>query len=314
VPFVDDDEVEDAALQALCALAVREVRVSPALVRTLNDAMPARRAAAAHVLGRVGSRDDCKHLRDRLSDLDPKVRFQAAQALLADRDKAAIPVLVALLDDAPLELAQNVEGLLGSVTGAQPTPVEMTADKASRKAARVAWSAWWQANEAKADLAGVLHDTPVARAQKARKVCTQSLDALLQLNAGAFKKSVKFPFYMQGLNPGGGNSETKNGEQIDQFFRMMSMIPQIKQELKNMAFKVTRVGRLEEYLEDAPQPEKSFLDRLRKPEIYIVYISVTRNGVPLQGDASAAMFVRLTGGRAWVVGMGNPGQRNRKKR
>jgi HEAT repeat protein len=304
IPFADNDDVEQEVLHALCALAVREVQVSPSLFKALGDGKPARRSAAAHVLGRVAGHDDCKPVRALLADVDPKVRFQAVQVALASRDKAAIPVLVALLDEGPLELGQKAEDLLGTITGAQPTKGELTADKTARKNARTAWSAWWQANQAKVNLASAVPDTPLARAEKARKVCLQTLDAMVQLNVAGFKKNLKYPFYMEGMSPT-GEGLIKGPEQIDQFFKMLEGIKEFKQQIKQMTFKVTHVGRLEEYLEVAQPREKGFLDKLRKPEMYIVYISLFQRGVAQPGGGGA-MFVRLTGGRAYIVGLGNP--------
>jgi HEAT repeat protein len=310
IPFADDLEVEQEALYALCALACRDVKLSPALSKALTDAKPARRAAAAHVLGRVGSRADCQQVRARLSDNDPKVRYQAAQVLLADRDQAAIPVLVALLEEAPFELAQMAEDLLGSTTGAQPTKGELTADKAVRKQARAAWSGWWEANRGKVELTGAVRDTPQIREQKARKVCLQSLNALLHLNAVAFKKTLRFPIYMEGINPAGGDPQVNSGEQIDAMFKMLEG-QGFKQFLNQMTFKVTGVGRLGEYLEYARDREKVFLNKLRKAEVYVVYVTAVQNGMMEHGGG--AMFVRMAGGRAWVVGMGNSARQVKKK-
>src|SRR5206468_11664354 len=53
VPFAEDETIEEEIVNALTLLSVREVKVHSALVRALDDPLPARRAAAAVVLGKV---------------------------------------------------------------------------------------------------------------------------------------------------------------------------------------------------------------------------------------------------------------------
>jgi hypothetical protein len=106
-PNADDDIVGDAVLAALLALSNPKT-MDPVLVRAAEDRSPARRVAAAHVLGRhpqqVG-RDVAVKL---LADPAPGVRYRAAEALLFARQKAAIPLLIALLGDAQVLPAGRV--------------------------------------------------------------------------------------------------------------------------------------------------------------------------------------------------------------
>src|SRR5262249_21093336 len=81
VPFVDDELVEEEVLNALCVLNLRDEKVDPALTAALGNEMPARRAAAVFVIGRVGTLADHAPLRKLLADGDAKVRFHAAQVL-----------------------------------------------------------------------------------------------------------------------------------------------------------------------------------------------------------------------------------------
>ena len=57
LPFVDDETVEEEMLTCLTLLSLREPKVEPALVKALDDVSPARRAAAAYVLGHVGTKE-----------------------------------------------------------------------------------------------------------------------------------------------------------------------------------------------------------------------------------------------------------------
>ena len=56
----------------------------------LTDREPARRAAAAVLLGRYGNAEQKAAVRKLLADADPTIRVRAAQGLLAGRDKAAL--------------------------------------------------------------------------------------------------------------------------------------------------------------------------------------------------------------------------------
>src|SRR5262249_61049197 len=124
-PFADDETVEDEVVSGLTLLSVRDARVDRLLLGALSDPLPPRRAAAAYVLGRVGTREDCAAVRKLLHDPALKVRLRAAQGLLSARDRAAVPALIDLLDKAPDSWAGRVEDLLYRLAGdnaPQPPP------------------------------------------------------------------------------------------------------------------------------------------------------------------------------------------------
>jgi HEAT repeat protein len=156
VPFADDETVEDEVLQVLSALAARDGKVPPALVPALRDGWPARRAAAAYVLARVGAPADCRAARRLLGDADPKVRLRAAQGLLASRDTGAVRALVGLLREAPSpEFSALVEEALARVAGPDAPAVAPADDFAkARQQTHDAWAAWYAARKGKFDLLG----------------------------------------------------------------------------------------------------------------------------------------------------------------
>ena len=72
------------------------------------------------------------------------------------QDKAAVPVLIALLADGPKELAWQAEDLLGRLAGEQaPSATLGTSDADSRRVTRKAWDGWWKDNAARIKLADV---------------------------------------------------------------------------------------------------------------------------------------------------------------
>jgi hypothetical protein len=153
LPFNDDDWIEEEVLAALKTLSGRQGKTDPAFLRVVDDAFPARRAAAAFVLGRSSELEMRKAARKLLSDSDPKVRLRAAQALIAAKETIAIPSLVALVGDAPPEIAWRAEELLYRLAGGQAPGMAWNNDSAAaRQQNRDTWALWWQKQKDKIDL------------------------------------------------------------------------------------------------------------------------------------------------------------------
>ena len=83
LPDAEDDTVVDEVLTTLAILGVKDNKVDALLVEAMKDKQPARRAAAALVLGRSGTVEQRRQGRALLTDADVRVRFRAAQGLLA---------------------------------------------------------------------------------------------------------------------------------------------------------------------------------------------------------------------------------------
>jgi hypothetical protein len=161
LPQADDETVEEAVLQALGEVGRKGDKADPLLAAAVTDREPARRMAAALVLGRGGP-EERRAVGPLLADPDPRVRFRAAAALVRAGDRSAVPVLLALLTDGPVGLAWQAEDLLLRVAGDDPPRAALgAADAAARRKCRQAWEGWWQAHEARADLAGLARaETP----------------------------------------------------------------------------------------------------------------------------------------------------------
>src|SRR5207237_1024784 len=89
----------------------------PLLEPALADLAPARRAAAALVLGRAGTRHQRALVHLLLDDPDPGVQLRAAQGLLLGRDRTAVPALIGLLAKAPMLIAEQAEDVLMELAG-----------------------------------------------------------------------------------------------------------------------------------------------------------------------------------------------------
>jgi hypothetical protein len=155
VPSADDEGVAEEVRNALAALGVRDGKADPALVAALTDKVPARRAAAGVALCRgnvAGERDAVRKL---LEDPDPGVRLRVALALVAARDKEAVPVLIALLGELPANQAWPAEDVLYRLAQDKAPTVPAASDEAGRRKYRDAWMAWWREQGEKVDLAKI---------------------------------------------------------------------------------------------------------------------------------------------------------------
>jgi hypothetical protein len=155
LPSADWPADGDDLLDALAAVGLsNDAAPVPAVVAAAADPEPARRAAAAHVLGRAaaGHRGPAVRL---LADPSPLVRYHAGASLTLAGDRRGVPALVALLGEGPAPLAFRAEELLDRLAGERaPAPVPgVPEDPAARKRWRAAWQGWWQAHGAKLDLA-----------------------------------------------------------------------------------------------------------------------------------------------------------------
>jgi HEAT repeat protein len=145
LPYAVDPAVAEEIVFGLDALAVRDAKARSALATFLKDSLPARRAAAACILGRLGDKDQRAAAGKLLKDTDPLVRLRAAQGSLAAGDKAALPILIALLEQPEADIAWQAEELLHWAAGDDsPDEVVGTGAAAELKACQAAWRTWWR--------------------------------------------------------------------------------------------------------------------------------------------------------------------------
>jgi len=144
---------EDVAA-ALPALAVRDGKPEPVLVKALEDKSASRRGAAAGALARAGARDTLPALRKLLRDPDPSVRLRTALALLLPlKEKEAVPVLIDLLADLPRSQHGPIEDVLERLAEDKAPDGLAANDEAARKQYRDAWVEWWKKHGEATDLA-----------------------------------------------------------------------------------------------------------------------------------------------------------------
>jgi HEAT repeat protein len=153
VPFAENETITNQLTQLLASLGVRDGKADPALVRALENKVSARRAAAAVALVQGKADEEMPAVRKLLRDEDATVRLRTA-VVLADRgEKAAVPVLIALLGELPLEQVWEVEDLLIHLAGDKAPSERIGGAAATRTASVAAWKTWWRKEEKTVDLA-----------------------------------------------------------------------------------------------------------------------------------------------------------------
>jgi HEAT repeat protein len=153
LPFAEDEGMTAELHSALTALAARDGKADPAVVRALDDPLPLRRTIAAEALCRVAGPEERSALHKLLRDADPVVRLRVALALTSAKDKEAVPVLIDLLAELPAGQEWQAQEPLFLLAGDDAPKEAPGADAESRKKCRDAWAAWWKQNGEKVDLA-----------------------------------------------------------------------------------------------------------------------------------------------------------------
>jgi HEAT repeat protein len=153
LPSTDNPALADELRVALEKVAVRDGKAESAVVAALADKSAARRAAAGVALARAGLKEHRQAVRKLLEDADPAVRLRVGLVLASAREKAALPVLIDLIDKVPLRQLAPLEDLLYRLADEKQPPVLTGIDEAARRKYREAWARWWTENGDRIDLA-----------------------------------------------------------------------------------------------------------------------------------------------------------------
>jgi hypothetical protein len=154
LPFTSDELVEEEIYYGLDSLARKEGKVNGPLAEALRDPLPARRAVAGCIVGRIGNSKQKRLVQELLSDEDTGVRLRSAQGLLAGGEKESIPTLIRLLEDGSVAVSWQAEELLHYVAGdGAPEETVGAASPESRRKCRESWNAWWKQTGPTLDLA-----------------------------------------------------------------------------------------------------------------------------------------------------------------
>jgi hypothetical protein len=154
LPYAGDEAVEEEIYFGLYDLTAKAKTIDGALSAALTNKLPARRALAACIVGRLSDAEQRKAVRKLFDDADATVRLRAAQALLAAEDKDAIPILVKLLGEPVVAVSWQAEELLHWAAGdSSPQEVVGAAREEDRVKCSESWDTWFRKNGAATDLA-----------------------------------------------------------------------------------------------------------------------------------------------------------------
>src|SRR5262249_14343383 len=118
LPFAESEPLAAQLIDVLASAGCTEGRADPALLRALEDKVSVRRAAAAVAVRKAKSDENTlAALRKLLQAPDAVVRLRTAVALAQRGDKSAVPVLIALLADLPLDQVWEAEEVLATLAG-----------------------------------------------------------------------------------------------------------------------------------------------------------------------------------------------------
>jgi HEAT repeat protein len=152
LPFAEDENLTAEVQKSLNALALRDGKLDPALLRALADNRPQLRAAAAEALVQGGETEGRAAARALLKDAAPVVRLRTALALAMARERDGVPVLIDLLTVLSGEHVGQVEDALYQLAGDTAPKESLGAEPAEKKKYRDAWAAWWKVNAGRVDL------------------------------------------------------------------------------------------------------------------------------------------------------------------
>jgi HEAT repeat protein len=145
LPYADSADVAREVSDALADVAFTKGKADPAVLKGLGDQLPLRRAAACNALCKANQPEQWPAVRKLMSDPSPTVRLKAALSLAEANDVTAIPVLIELLGELPLEPRRPVEEFLGQLAGEWAPGMSFQGeDEVARRVRRDTWAAWWR--------------------------------------------------------------------------------------------------------------------------------------------------------------------------
>lgn len=154
LPFADNEQTADEARNLLASMALKDGKPHPALAAALRDKLPARRGAAGEALAKGGGPEERVQAKKLLADADSLVRLRVGLALAYAKEREAVPALIDVMAQVPLQHAWLAEDVLYRLAdGVEPPKVSLGTDDVTRGKCRDAWHAWWKENGAKIDLA-----------------------------------------------------------------------------------------------------------------------------------------------------------------
>ena len=153
LPFASDPMVVDEICKTLGAVAVKDGKIEPVILKSLADPIAAKRGAAGEALARAGVKNEFANIKKLFADKDMSVRLRVCMAMIPTKDPELVPVMINLLAELTPNQLWPVEEAPIRLAGEKAPNVGLGNDAASRKACRDAWSKWYDTNAKTIDMA-----------------------------------------------------------------------------------------------------------------------------------------------------------------
>jgi hypothetical protein len=295
LPLLHDELSASDLHIALLRLSSPPGPVDPAVARALEQSSPARRAAAALVLGAYGDEKQRAAVRRVLqTDLYLSVRLRAAEGLLRAGDSSPVPVLLAVLEEGNADLALVAEELLLVIAGKAAPPEQVSAGPDVRRKVVRAWHHWWEAEGRKLDLPTVFKDDfETGPNELARRKASRFLDAFVRGDAERLRALTTTPFAVAMTR----RQLLSTRQELDEEFKK-----EVGRETKpKITWSVGAVRPLRAILPRMPEDAREILEKLVPARVRAVEILLGVQAYIIQAD----VYVRIERGRAFVVGIGS---------
>ena len=155
LPLADDDSVGDDVRSAIAALAMKDGKPDPVLLKALDSRESIKRGVAAEAFARNGDKAIRAAMRKLMAtekEIDINLRIAIA-LVAAAKDKVVVEDMIKLMVEAPVESGWRAEEILVRLAGDKTPMVSLGGDQAARDKARAEWLKWWKDNEKTINLA-----------------------------------------------------------------------------------------------------------------------------------------------------------------
>jgi len=291
LPYAADDDLLDQALSTLADLGPLDQADTHACEQALGSVSPCTRGGAALLLGFQGQPAQKSRARKLLDDADAETRLLAAYGLAADRaDRDALARLVDLLGQ-PGFIGGKAERLLASLAG-DSAPLTTGFTDEARRQAQTAWRSWLATLEQRPSLARLNLVQELSPSCRAQTVARRFLDVIATRRTSELKKLTGVPFLISGL------ASFRTHEDLERVF----LEPGIKQpkQPRRVRVEMPYVFRGEEYLLQAPEEERTFLNEMSPNQFRAVLIETIDEGQRDRG----VLLLRVHENQMHVIGFG----------
>jgi hypothetical protein len=146
------------------------------------------------------------------------------------------------------------------------------------------------------DISKVKLDSPFGSlATRAGAGATAFINAIIKFDIAQVTKTTDVPFSFFGA------ITFNTREEFDNFLNMNKPGGP-----ENIKFKVSKVISAAEYMKNAAEQERTFLEASRPAQVHVVYVAIVEGPGGGGPEQQIPLFVRISGGRAKCIGLGNP--------